>query len=84
VLIFSAAFITACGERWEGFVYPDKTNLAMHVYIGEYNTLEKCRDAAIQNLRSLGREMEGDYECGLNCETQKGWDDIRVCKTTNR
>jgi hypothetical protein len=76
--------LTGCGERWEGYVYPEKTNLAKHIYIGEYESLEKCRSAAIQNLNALGKQVDGDYECGLNCEVYRGSGELRICEKTNR
>jgi hypothetical protein len=76
--------LVGCGEKWDGFVYPDKTNLATHIYIGGYESLERCRISAMQALKTLGKKTEGDYECGLNCEPEKGLDDIRICEATKR
>jgi len=86
--VFAMAILTAllagCGERWEGFVYPDKTNLATHIFIGEYESLENCRASAIQNLNMLNKSAVGDYECGLNCKIDPGFGGLRICEKTNR
>ena len=79
--------LTGCGERWEGFVYPDKGNLAKHIYIGSYDSLEACRSSARWNIRNLNGSDTADYECGLNCEPiikGRGLDSTRVCEKTER
>jgi hypothetical protein len=65
-------------QQWDGFVYPDRSNLTRSVYVGKFKTLEDCRVAA---LAILGQNRQGDYECGLNCKPQGG---INVCSRTER
>ena len=87
VILIAPAFLTACGEKWEGFVYPDKGNLAKHIYIGSYESLEACRSSARWNIRNLNVSDAADYECGLNCEPLiqgRGLDSSRVCDKTER
>lgn len=67
--------LASCGEpdNWQGWVYPDRSNLLVDIPIGKFDTLEECRDAALAKLEEAklydeGEPIEGDYECGLNCE----------------
>lgn len=78
-----ACLTTAAGcdylfQEWQGFVYPDRSNLTRSVYVGKFKTLEDCRAAA---LAALGLNRQGDYECGLNCAPRNG---INVCSRTER
>ncbi len=67
---------------WDGYVYPDRSNLARSIYIGEYKTLDECRTAALRTLASMEIPLDrGDYECGLNCESRNGFN---VCSRTER
>jgi hypothetical protein len=70
-------------ERWEGFVYPDKSELTIHKNIGEFKSLESCRSAAQNKLIQISSLERGDYECGLNCEFNSNYD-MNVCKETKR
>ena len=67
VLIMFLGTFCACSERWEGFVYPNKDDLTKYRYMGEFDSLEACRNAC---LSELGRTnaYNGDYECGKNCK----------------
>jgi hypothetical protein len=76
-----ALSLVGCGERWEGFVYPDKNNLANHLSIGEYSSLENCRDAARSALKDISSITSGDYECGLNCSDGASQ---KICEKTGR
>ena len=69
--------------RWEGFVYPDRDNLAIHRELGQYNSLEECRDACWSALTNMNATVRGDYECGKNCRTETDLS-IRVCEETTR
>lgn len=68
------------GETWSGWVYPDKDNLRYSKSIGEYKSLEECRDVALDMLMKY---PNGDYECGLDCEYNKDLG-VDVCKETTR
>jgi hypothetical protein len=76
--------VAGCENRWQGFVYPDRTNLTRHVGLGEFRSLEECRTACRNVLSGLGALRDGDYECGLNCRDDPGLPGIRVCKETSR
>ena len=65
-------------QEWQGFVYPDRSNLTRSVYVGKFKTLEDCRAAAVA---ALGPNRQGDYECGLNCKPRNG---VNVCSRTER
>ena len=80
----AAAALTACSpDRWTGFVYPDKTHLAKHETIGDFESLDACRDAARARLGASYPERS-DYECGWNCKPLEGVAGMQVCKTTER
>lgn len=84
-VFFFVAFVpllSGCSDRWDGFVYPNKNNLSEHVNIGEFNTLQACRDAALSALASM--RGSGDYECGLDCDDGRKMGGIKVCKKTLR
>ncbi len=75
-LLTSAVGCDYLFQEWQGFVYPDRSNLTRSVYVGTFKTLEDCRAAA---LAALGQNRQGDYECGLNCKIRNG---INVCSRT--
>ncbi len=81
LLLLIATFLACTQDRWEGFVYPNQNNLTNHVYVGEYNNLEDCRDAALAKLEELGALNRGDYECGKNCRSEPGLT-VRICEET--
>ncbi len=82
----SILVLLACGGRdtWEGFVYPDRGDLTAHVGVGEFESLNACRSAALKKLAELRATESGDYECGKNCKSKAGMGDLRVCETTER
>ena len=83
-IILLGMFILGCSEKWEGFVYPDKTNLNNHRYVGEFKSLETCRAEALSELRMLNALQIGDYECGKNCRSDSSFPGTRVCEKTVR
>ncbi len=68
-------------DCWEGYVYLNINNLSKHINVGEYQSLEECRDAAAAKLEQLGALSRGYYECGKNCRFESG---MRVCEETLR
>ena len=81
------AGIAACGDpdRWEGFVYPDRTNMTKHHTTGTHPTLDDCRASAVSMLRALDSDtLRGDYECGLNCRSEAGLGTLKICKETGQ
>lgn len=86
-LLVLALLITGCTQEWRGFVYPNKNDLSKHIELGKFDSLERCRNAAIDKLWGLGDRSNGDYECGLNCRPLKNPDgsiDINICEKTER
>jgi hypothetical protein len=80
-----AFYTTACGgDRWAGFVYPDRNNLAVHRELGEFKTLEACRDASRLYLADIGSQATGDYECGKNCRPSTTFPGMNTCDDTLR
>jgi hypothetical protein len=80
--------LTGCGQRWDAFVYPDKSNLSFSARMGPYDSLEACRAAANLRLHEFSLQTlpgtVGDYECGLNCDEGSKNGGIAVCKDTQR
>ena len=80
-LLLSGIAVACSGDTWEGYVYPDKTDLIDSRSVGTFDSLEGCRAAAREELQRLNAETTGDYECGKNCRSESG---IRVCEETLR
>ena len=76
--------LTSCdsiSERWDGYVYPDGSNLSNFRSAGKgFGSLEECRAACISMIRS-NNWQNADYECGLNCKYKDG---MNICKKTER
>ena len=68
-------------DEWLGHVYPNSNNLLYDINIGTYESLESCRDAAIERLERGDWLNTGEYECGLNCEFD-GELGIYICEET--
>lgn len=66
---------------WDGYVYPDRSDLTRHIYIGRFKTLEECRAAAFRTIAARSHVSRADYECGLNCKSRDGFN---VCSRTER
>ncbi|AXH15242.1 hypothetical protein CRU99_03915 [Malaciobacter mytili] len=65
IFLFSGCFNQNVKEEWTSFIYPDKENTKRSMKSGVYATLNECKEASLNKLKSLG--LEGDYICGLNC-----------------
>lgn len=73
-------------EKWQGFVYPDKTNLSTFISVGkDFKNLSDCRNACVNKIVNSGYK-NADYECGLNCRPAYPNipDSVMVCKKTER
>jgi hypothetical protein len=66
---------------WEGYVYPDRSDLTRSLYVGKFKTLEECRAAALQTIQVRSHPARADYECGLNCRLRDG---LNICSRTER
>jgi len=64
-------------DSWTGIIYPDKSDLSNFKNIGEFKTLEECRNESIHFLRGISAQYSGDFECGLNCNGS-------TCEETSR
>lgn len=58
----------SAGERWDGYVYPDRKNLLMYRSAGEFPDLGDCETASMNILKSLNALQGGYYECRKNCK----------------
>jgi hypothetical protein len=83
VMVAATILLSGCGERWSGFVYPNRNDLTKHINIGDYKTLEECGRAARNNLQVM-KAYEGDYECGLNCKPMPNMPSVNLCEKTER
>ena len=67
--------------KWSGYVYPDASDLTVHVPAGtQYASLEDCRNACVGIIRT-NNWQNADYECGYKCKFKDG---INICKETSR
>lgn len=83
--VLAVLFLSACAnDKWEGFVYPDGSDLTVHQNIGIFDSLEACRSAARSTLANVSSVDRGDYECGLNCKSKSGMGGIKICDETLR
>jgi hypothetical protein len=81
-LLFAFLAVSACSERWDGFVYPKKDRSSEVHRIGTYSSLADCRRAARSVLAALDATT-GDFECGLNCRPPDSGG-LHVCEETSR
>jgi hypothetical protein len=80
--ILGTMFWLRPAHDWQGFVYPDSSNLATHVSIGSFTSFEACQQSAIDTLRVFDRAASGDYECGKGCKPNgRG---LNVCDETRK
>ena len=85
-----ALVLCSCDQApWQGWVYPNRSNLTDDIAIGRFATLEQCRASAReildrQNIFEDGEKIEGDYECGYKCKPDGGESGLNVCEKTER
>jgi hypothetical protein len=88
-IIFFLPLLAGCDTipplfgSWDGWVYPDRTNLTRSIYVGRHKTLDACRIAAAQTIALRSHPRRADYECGFNCKFDKNLD-IHICSRTER
>lgn len=60
--------LSGCGTEssWEGVVYPDGSDLTEFRSIGTFSSFDECKSAAIEELKRIGAQDTGDWECGTN------------------
>jgi len=57
---------------WDAVIYPGGIGVPnMKFELGNYETLERCRDAAKTKLKAMRIESSGDYQCRKNCKTDE-------------
>jgi len=83
LLVLFMVFLNGCGDSWQGWVYLDKTDLTRSISLGEFSTVDECRESARDMLSARNALYSGDYECGLNCKYDSSMD-INVCEDTIR
>ena len=84
-ITFLLTLLSGCfEEKWEGFVYPNASDLTISKNVGIFSSLEACRDAALSTLSSISSVRAGDYECGLNCEARSDLGGMKVCEKTEQ
>jgi hypothetical protein len=81
-------FLAGCSDSWHAFVYPEKTNLRISAKLGPFKSLEECRANAKARLFEFSKQtnpgVEGDYECGKNCDDGSKLNGVAVCDDTVR
>jgi hypothetical protein len=85
IILYLLAFLQGCGSdlRWTGFVYPDSPDLSKAEFVGNFESLEACRDAAKSYIQMLpNANRSADYECGLNCRPFS--QDLNICDKTSK
>ena len=65
---------------WTGWVYPDGSNLENSVRLGEFESFEQCRAAAVTVLETM-QSYGGDFECGRRCRFDTNYG-LHVCEET--
>ena len=81
MLLYLSIILTGCSDRWQSKVYLNKQNLTNYRIIGEFSSLEECRDASLNYLRGIKSLNTGDYECGKNCSYNSELDEYNCGKT---
>jgi hypothetical protein len=81
MLLYLSIILTGCSDRWQSKVYLNKQNLTNYRIIGEFSSLEECRDASLNYLRGIKALDRGDYECGRNCNYDSDLDEYICGKT---
>jgi len=86
ILLIPTSSNSFFGEKWQGWVYPDKSNLTKFVSVGkDFKSLSDCRAACVNKIKSSNYQ-NADYECGLNCKPMNPNDpnSVMICKKTER
>jgi hypothetical protein len=89
-LLMSILFLASCSDRGNAFVYADKTNLnsIATARLGPFKSLEECRANAKARLYEFSKQtipgIEGDYECGKNCDDGSKLGGVAICEETVR
>lgn len=73
----------ASDKQWTSLIYPDKNNSKRSKKHGVYPSLEECKKASLLELKTLGLEGKGDYQCGLNCEFHEGMK-LDICEQMSK
>jgi hypothetical protein len=79
MLLYLSIILTGCSDRWQSKVYLNKQNLTNYRIIGEFSSIEECRDASLNYLRGIKALDTGDYECGKNCTYNSALDEY-ICE----
>lgn len=69
LLIFQVGCVDENAKIWKGTIYPGGLGAPnMKFELGNYETLEQCRDAVKIKLKAMKIESIGDYQCRKNCK----------------
>jgi hypothetical protein len=67
-LAWLLALLAGCsGDTYDSYVYPDKLELDDPIALGQFTSLQACREASLAKLKTLDAQTKGDYVCGKNC-----------------
>ncbi len=77
VVFLAVMFLFTAGckdsDRWEGYIYPDKSNPLVCRASGTFKGLEECKVKSMALLTSTNALEKGYYECGKNCTEQNSF-----------
>lgn len=93
LLIAGGTLLSSCdtaldANQWQGWVYPNKSELTNDIPLGRFSSLAECRDSAKKLISFLpsqgenGSEISADYECGRKCRPVD--DGMSICDETSR
>lgn len=83
-IVAGAYWLWPTTESWTGVFYPDRSNLTIHEIVGEFESLESCRNFIIRKIDTLEEPNLSDWECGLNCKPFDGDPEMLLCAKTER
>lgn len=91
LLAIAALAMSGCSEPadWQGWVYPNRSDLTDDIPIGAFKSLKECRNSSRAVLTRVekyedGEKIEGDYECGFKCKAEDGPGGLNICEKTER
>ncbi len=77
--VFVLVFLVGCGQRWNGFFYPNGVGGEV-VRSSTFKTKKECLNWCIQKAQSSPNPEVVDYECGKNCKINEF--ELFICDET--
>ncbi len=83
IFVLGGCFGGDTKQEWTSLIYPDKNNSKRSKKHAVFATLEECKKGSIEELKKLGLEESGDYQCGLNCKYNEGMK-VDICEKVTK